>query len=424
MMSTDQIRILGSKLFGDQNADLRNDLMAAGASHGYDNELNTVVWRMSRQVYDRFKDLLPEGCRVGMAEEKPVEPVTPALPPPTTPMPQPEQVPQPAPDKKPLTPEQALVPTEGGTTPPNLIEGSSKQIPMVNDVVLVVQSVSVTGAVSYYVTGKDTQKTEEADGTEVAKRTKTSVRVVRNPKEKKAADLLASRMRAKLRTLGQSLHSGLVLVPRAQEEMVDKLDAVCAAAGSNFNAKARHHFVQCTMYKMPIASQDAKVARGLAFKLQSKMGEIAKALDECDVSKVRNLAGQMASFSNVLPSRASDAVSKEVGDRVEDFVTQARTAANWMKEELDKKGRKIEQVREEYNSTPVDSIRMEFLEYDTSDEAQAMRASVEALAFEELEVELGSNGPELVQVDSDTTNITKADLVLDFSALEADDEAN
>jgi len=389
------ITIPASPLFGNKYADLRSELRAAGARPKMNTETSNLQWHLPDAVYKRFMSRLPEGCVAGLTQPvssmvAPAAAAAPATPPPalivpvgamaSLPAPREPQLvaPQPVAVPKPASPQPPPQKIPDGPASPASSAEPAKQLPLSKELILVTQEVSNPGDVTYRSLGHE-QTDLEGSEVRTVQTVKTSQKIVKNPEEQDKARKLAGTIRGSLRGLGRVLLSGVVLVPKEDEEELDKMLADARKEASDFNSAARHHFVRVSTLKIPLLSQDADVAKELTFTIQQSLGELRDALDKCDVKRIRNVAAQMKSLSRVLPDAEGSAVNRAV--------VNARSLATWANEELTKKKRSIEEVRRDLDLSPVDEIRMQFLEYDVADDAGAMKTSVDSARFEELEMD-------------------------------------
>jgi len=244
---------------------------------------------------------------------------------------------------------------------------------------LVIQSVSTPGDVSYETVADERTMVEAVgdDGVDTSKRVRTSKQVVVNPQEYEAAKKLAGQMRTALRQLGNSIQQGVVLVPVAREKELDKLIEQCDLDAINFNASARHHFVRPSIQKTVVTTDAEKTARDVAFQIQEKMDRLKEAMDKCDVKQIQNVTSQLKNWTKVLNTPKDKRT-------ITAAIDAARTASKWIREETTKKGRLIEDVRQEINAAPVDTARIMFLEYAAPPEMEVARSSVEAGRFSDM----------------------------------------
>ena len=244
---------------------------------------------------------------------------------------------------------------------------------------LVIQSVSTPGDVSYETMADERTviSATEEDGVDTARRTRTSKQVVVNPQEYEAAKTLAGQMRTKLRTMGNSIQQGVVLVPTSREKELDAFIEKCDVDALQFNTVARHHFVRPSIQKTVVTTDAEKTARDVAFQIQEKMDRLKEALDKCDVKQIQNVTAQLRNWTKVLDApKDKQAIAAAID--------AARTASKWIREETAKKGRLIEDVRKELNTAPVDTARMMFLEYAAPPEMEVARSSVAAGRFADM----------------------------------------
>jgi len=421
----DTVSIPAQPLYDNQGPDrkqLRADLLKAGATYKGKGMLPT--WHMPVSVYRNFLDRLPEGCKVGIeasmpiveevdppprlrlpepafpeAQQRPVSAIPagddfqiPALPIPSAPtLPKPSappaptalQLPTPVAVQQPVEAPLEQKPESGsdsGSKPPakappgRQVDGENLMPLDGEKMILVIQQVSNPGEVDYVRLDTQHEQRTDADGTESAITVRTSKKTVKNPKEEQAAKQLAGKLRQPIRKLGRVLITGVVLAPKEDEEQIKKLIDEGRQQAKEFNAKARHHFIRYDTYILPIESDDAEIAKALAYEVQRMMDSLVEALDECNVGKIRNVAAQIKTFERALPSAQSEMLSSAV--------LNARNAASSMRDLITTKGKDIETVKKMVDTSSIVDIRAQFLTYAAPEEMATARASVQKARYE------------------------------------------
>lgn len=315
-------------------------------------------------------------------------------PQPLQPQPEPEPQPEPQPELEPEPqPEPELEPEpEPQPEPEPRPEKAYEKLLELPPSYIVLQNVSVQGAVSYERLDLDLQTEQDDDGLVNTEERRTTIRRVRNADEYTAATQLAGRMRTMLRSIGYTLHSGVVFVRQNRREELDAADTEMKQMCIAFNKKARHHFVRNSLVRVVATSDAESAAREIACSIQEQLRELRDAVASCDVDRIRNLAGQAKA---ILPTLREDD-----GQRIQEAIDAARLAASYIRKEVVSKGRQIEDVRKELDTSVIDQARLSFLQFDVPEEVKAARSSVEQARFEELELNEQASPTAQVQVDA------------------------
>lgn len=231
--------------------------------------------------------------------------------------------------------------------------------------IVVCGSVELLGKVRY----RNLDEKSQVIGAEGTMRTKevvkTSKKVIQNVDEYEQAQKLAGELRYSIRKLAQATILGPVCPPDKEPE----LDAVIAEARSRarkFNEKAVSHMVRVAYVKAVISSDDEAAAREFTWDFQQYLADLKTALNTLDVKQIRNVASQMQGTLKGL----SAMIPKQERGILQQAINNAREQAKLIVEEVGAKGRTIESVKEEVETSAVDAARMAFLEYEVSPELQ------------------------------------------------------
>jgi len=359
--------IAGKRLRGDEHKDTRKQLFAAGGVFDSDS----TCWICpSREVYVQFL------AKLGLKEATSDLPRPPVVAPPAG-LPKVELVVQAQPKQpvekpveKPITiepttttaPLASMTPPSTSTTTPStttvpLAPLAKRRILELPPSFIVIQEVKVKGDISYRRLEEESSSSEDADGTTITKTTKKIETVVCDPEEYEKAMVLSGQFRAALRKLGQVLQSGVVIVPTAKEEELDKLISDTQGEALLYNRQAKHHYIRTAMLKSLITGDAEAASRGIAYKLQETMAELRLALEQCDVKRIRSIADSAKTLTRIIPAREANTLSAALAS--------AKQTAKWIRDELEEKGKQIEAVRMEVAKAsfgPIDAARASFLE--------------------------------------------------------------
>jgi len=256
---------------------------------------------------------------------------------------------------------------------------TKKRVLPIKSSLLIYYSISVEGDVSYARLDEDTSREETETGAHNLEVVKTTKKTVRNEEEYVKAMYNAGQMRSMLRKVGNAFSSGVLLVPLDKEEELDEIEKQVRAIAREHNAVAKNHTILPTIIRAAImASEEEGVARRLTYDMQQILDEMKRAIDSCDVKRIREVALTAKAKASILPAGSMSGVLAAA-------INDARKAARTINSEVVKKGRTIEEVKKELNTTTVESARMMFLEYDVPEEVST-KSTVDNTRFAELEI--------------------------------------
>lgn len=395
------LAIPGRLLFGDKHAALRREIAAAGAM--WDGP--KVEWLFpNRETLDRFAPRIPglvptaaplpqarpeaqvqNGARFGAGSPPGLPKAAPlpaAAPPPRAAEPEPEPAPEPEPERQalvrrkpadiskplPQTQEEKAAGTRRLTFPPGLI--------------IIAGAVEVRGAVQHRRDGEE-QRTRGGSGApKVQEVTRTTTRIVTDPEEREKAEELARNIRQSIRAYGQ--HSILgAICPAELEPKLDKALLQARADAAQFNASAKYHTIVVNLVKATIAGDSEAAARMIAFDIQAVLAEMQKAINECDATKIRNVASRAKQMLNGLKLVVPESDQRLLSAAVD----AARKNASAIVKGLGEKRMEIEAIKAELDSSPIQAARMSFLKYDIPAELADSNAFADVSRFENLSTE-------------------------------------
>lgn len=217
---------------------------------------------------------------------------------------------------------------------------------------LVGAAVSRSGGVTYVRREIDEQTSPAGALTKTWETTKH----VANVDELKRAELLAGELRRLLRTVSYPTTFGLVC-PKDREPDLDAITEQIKARVMDANAELTGCRLAATVVKGEIKSNDTEAANAIVKEIGGFLTELEAAIHSCDARKIRQTVAAVRGVETILP----DVQSKVL----KDAVAAARQAACLIVREAEKKGRSIEEVKEELDLSAVDLARAYFLEPDT-----------------------------------------------------------
>jgi hypothetical protein len=216
--------------------------------------------------------------------------------------------------------------------------------------ILLGRSITRVGGVLY--TRQDGHVAVE-DGRE--EKTWTTTRVTEDLEEYKESERLASECRRAIDTVAVATRVGLI-VPLEKEAELDEAIILVRKKIAEKNGVWKHSKLSCSFIKARIATDDQQAAMAIGQELSGFMKELTGALDSLDVKKIRSVVASVKGMDSLLPAEASKTLHEAMA--------AARAAANTISKEVEKKGRRIEEVREELNLAPIDVARTLFMESD------------------------------------------------------------
>jgi hypothetical protein len=368
---------------GPGMADLRAEMNEAGAR--YNSPTGQWVFP-DRETMEQFLPRIPGAERARLEQiagvEKPVAPRAgfaesdnpPAMPPvppppgagglPPAPPPPPSQGATPPAPPPPPTPPSSPPQSDGPVEDADRYVSQLKKLKLPPSIV-VCGSVEVLGKVRYRRLDQKSKVLGEEGQIRTKEVVKTSKKVITNVDEYDKCQKLASELRYAVRKLAQATILGPVCPPDKEPE----LDAAIQDARTRareFNESAVSHMIRVAYVKATISSDDEAAAREFTYDFQQYLGDMKVALESLNVKNIRNVASQMQSTLRGLSAMIPD-TERSI---LQEAINNAREQAKMIVEEVGAKGRTIASVKEELNTSAVDSARMTFLEYEVSPELQ------------------------------------------------------
>jgi hypothetical protein len=184
---------------------------------------------------------------------------------------------------------------------------------------IVVLRTSVTGNVKYSKTIIQPETATDDGGEEAKWETE---RRVQNAAEQKEASAIRSQMRFMIATLCSQTSFGLLL-PEAKFEQLKEATDKARAKADEFNERATVTRINFAVVAGRVAADDVEAVRAINAEVRELMQQMESGLAELDVKKVREAADKAKNLGSML--------TPEMGERVEEAIKVARTAATAMR---------------------------------------------------------------------------------------------
>jgi hypothetical protein len=337
------------------NAQVKNWLLSKGAVNATINQVPVPI---------EPKAMLPF---VNKALPKAPEMPNVVLPPPGVVLPSPQELP-----KVQESPKVAEVAPIAAPTP---VKRTLKALTLPPSFIVVVE-VSVLGEVMYKLLNEE-DSSKQTDGYTVEEKIKTTKKTIVNREEYVEAEALAGQLRVSLRRLGRTLHAGVLIIPRAEEKALDETITEVKERALKFNEKSRNHQIKTAILKAALTDSVDEAAKEIVWNIQELMSEMQKAIDECNIDRIRDVAGQAKKIIPILPEKESNLLASAI--------TAARSVASTIKKELGNKASQIALIRRELDTSAIDMARAAFLEYAIPDELVVAKSVMEPDRASDLE---------------------------------------
>jgi hypothetical protein len=184
---------------------------------------------------------------------------------------------------------------------------------------IVVCRTSVTGNVKYSKTIIQPETVTEDGGEEAKWETE---RRVQNAAEQKEASAIRNQMRFMIATLCSQTSFGLLL-PEGKFEQLKEATEKARAKADEFNERATVTRINFAVVAGRVAADDVEAVRAINAEVRELMQQMETGLAELDVKKVREAADKAKNLGSML--------TPEMGERVEEAIKVARTAATAMR---------------------------------------------------------------------------------------------
>jgi hypothetical protein len=220
--------------------------------------------------------------------------------------------------------------------------------------VLVGASITRKGNVTY---AREDLGTEMPGGSEVKRWTTT--KVTERVEEYKRSHAVVSECRRLLESVCVRTAVGLIC-PLEDEPRLETVFQTIQARLSEANAEFELAHLACWFAKGYIRTDDQESARAIAAEIAAFVRELTQALEACDVKKIRATLASARGVERVLEGSQSETLAQAI--------QTARHAANTIAREVERKGRRIEEVRRELDLSAVDVARFLFVEPEPEEE--------------------------------------------------------
>jgi len=216
---------------------------------------------------------------------------------------------------------------------------------------LVAFKASVHGGLSYqHSDGK-----VKSEGRREESEWKTN-KTVNDKEERNNGVAMASRIKRSLDRLGRPNELGTI-VPKDNEDKLDELIEKCRNDVSEFNAKSAYTNLRFTALKFLISGENEAALDDMLEDLRSTLDELKRAVASADFQGIRAVVGKLKGFDVVLPESTSDYLQRAVAD--------ARKQASVVRKALEDRGRDLEDVQKEMDTSTVDFARFAIMEPGT-----------------------------------------------------------
>lgn len=243
--------------------------------------------------------------------------------------------------------------------------------------IIVVGEIGVDADIDYTVLA-DEQQTRSNGGETEHERVRTSRRTVHDLEGFERAKTCEAEIRLGFRKLVRTVNK-LHLVPIEQEAELDEFIAWATRRAAEHNAQQRRHFVRVgSLLPLVVQSSSERAARQIAEQVQLTMAEMQGALAALDKDAIYaavRKARTLVEFSGA-----------DIGGALGAAADAAWRAARSLTIEVEKKGRLVEEVREEWDLAAVDRARTLSLELAVPEELEAALTSVARPAERALDV--------------------------------------
>ena len=126
-----------------------------------------------------------------------------------------------------------------------------------------------------------------------------------------------------------------------------------------FNASASYTRITVNMMRGRIATDDDAAIKSMMSEMETLAQTMTSAIARGDVKAIRDAATMAKQMGGMLDETAQEKVTKAV--------EAARKAARDIVKRVEKKGEKLEQVIGEQNVSPIDQMRVAFLDFGNDD---------------------------------------------------------
>lgn len=201
----------------------------------------------------------------------------------------------------------------------------------------------------------------------------TSETTIINPLEHEAAKKLGGQIGYMLRRMGTRIVDGVIAFPIRTEEAFDSEHDKARDMARAFNSSSTHWKVLVNAFKLDASSpaDEEIMARKVAYEVQQLMAEMKSALDSLDVDRIREVATEAkAKALAIAPGVQQGALYAAV--------ESARKAATKASRDLKDKGKQIELIRRELDTSAIESARFMFLELAVPEEVDASQPGVQS----------------------------------------------
>lgn len=214
--------------------------------------------------------------------------------------------------------------------------------------VLLGKSISRAAGITYQRTLLDES---EKGGTE-SRRWET-LRVIPNVDEFKASGALVAECNRALMKVCVKTAVGL-LCSKDNEKALDDTVAEIRSMIETANETYATVRISAAFVKGVIESSDDEAAKAITQDIQGFLANLYDAIEKCDVKKIRQTVLSMKGIDTLLPSVESE--------KIKAAMMAAKKVAKTIVAEVEKKGREITEVKQEFDLSEIDVARIAFVE--------------------------------------------------------------
>jgi hypothetical protein len=213
---------------------------------------------------------------------------------------------------------------------------------------LVAFKASVHGGLSY----KHSDSKVETDGRREDSEWKTN-KTIDDKEERNNSVALAGRIKRAVDRLGRPNELGTI-VPAENEGKLDEVIEKCREDVRAFNAVSAFTNLRFTALKFYISGENEAALDDMLQDLRDTLGDLKDAIKSADFKNIRAVVAKLKGFDAVLPESAADYLQRAMAD--------ARKQATVARKALEERGKDLEEVQREMDSSTVDFARFAVME--------------------------------------------------------------
>jgi len=173
-------------------------------------------------------------------------------------------------------------------------------------------------------------------------------KLINDKDERNKAVCMASQIKRSVNKLGRENELGTI-VPVENEEALDDLIEKCKQDVADFNATGVYTHLRFTALKFFISGENEVALEDMLGDLRETLDELRSAVKSADFQSIRSVVTKLKGFDMVLPKSAAEHLQRAIAD--------ARKQATDVRKSLEERGKDLEDVQREMNTTCVDFAR-------------------------------------------------------------------